>query len=88
MMLVTLSEAKAHLRVDSADDDTLIAMMIEAASDAVIDVATGWDGEGDVPARLKLAVLTRLAIMFDNRESAEAGKGELPMLTPLRTLEI
>ena len=86
--LVTLSETKAYLRVDHSDDDTTIALLIAAASDAVRDVATDWDGEGDVPDRLKVAVLSRVAITYDERTSVEPGAGELGMLTPLRTLEV
>ena len=37
---VTLAEAKAHLRVDHADDDTLITALIQAAT-AHLD---GWSG--------------------------------------------
>ena len=87
-MLVTMIEAKRHLRVAHDDEDDLLQTYILAASDAVRDVATGWDGEGDVPDRVRLAVLTRVATMYDNRNSAEAGKGELPMLTPLRELDL
>lgn len=86
--LVTLIEAKAFLRVEFEDDDTTIALLIAAASDAVRDVATDWDGEGDVPDRIKLAVLTRIANGYDRRTSVEAGAGELGMLTPLRVLEV
>lgn len=86
--LVTLTEAKLFLRVTHDDENATLALMIGAASDAVRDVATGWDGEGEPPVRLKLAVLSRVAIMFDSRDSVEAGKGELPMLTPLRALEV
>lgn len=87
-LIVTLAEAKLYLRIDGADEDDTIDLMISAASDAVRDVATDWDGTGDVPDRLKLAVLARIHIAFDNRGSVEAGTGELPMLTPLRTLEV
>ena len=86
--LVTLIEAKAFLRVDFDDDDTTIALLIAAASDAVRDVASDWDGAGDVPDRIKLAVLTRIANAYDRRTSVEAGAGELGMLTPLRVLEV
>lgn len=86
--LVTLSEAKTYLRVDHNDDDTTIALLVAAASDAVRDVATDWDGEGDVPDRIKVAVLSRVAITYDERTSVEPSAGELGMLTPLRTLEV
>jgi len=86
--LVTLSEAKAFIRVLHEDEDDLIALLISAASEAVQDVASGWDGVGEAPDRLKLAALARVAETFDNRTSLEPGKGELPMLTPLRVLEV
>lgn len=41
--LVTLEQAKAHLRVDHSDDDTLIGTYIAAAS-AHIDGPGGWLG--------------------------------------------
>lgn len=86
--LVTLSEAKLYLRMDADDENSTIAILIAAASDAVLDVANDWDGEGDVPDRLKLAVLARVAIAFDERTDVSPGTGEMPMLTPLRTLEV
>ena len=86
--LVTLSEAKLFCRIDSDDEDATLEVLIAAATDAVRDIASDWDGAGDTPARIKLAVLSRVAIMFDNRDNLEGGKGELPMLTPLRKLEI
>lgn len=41
--ILTLTEAKAHLRVDFADDDVLIAALVQAATDT-IDGAQGWLG--------------------------------------------
>ena len=86
--LVTLNEAKLWLRVDGDDDDGTIALLIAAASDAVRDVASDWAGEGTVPDRLKLACLARVAVAFDERTNVSPGTGELPMLTPLRRLEV
>lgn len=84
--LVTLSEAKSFLRVDSDSEDGTIELLITAASDAVTSLADDWDGEGDVPARLKLAVLSRVAIAFDNRESVRPGDGEDRLVSPFREL--
>ena len=86
--IVTLSEAKDFCRVLHDDEDMTIALMIAAATDAVADIADAWDGLGEAPPRLKLAVLTRVAIMYDQRDSMEAGKGELSLLTPLRVLGV
>lgn len=86
--LVTLSEVKAYLRIDHTDDDAVLGLLISAASDAVRDVATDWDGVGETPDRIKLAVLARVVVAFDNRGSLEPGTGELPMLMPFRALEV
>jgi hypothetical protein len=86
--LVTLSETKAYLRVDHSDDDTTIALLIAAASDAVRDVATDWDSEGDLPGRLNVAALSRVAITHHERTSVQPGSGEFRMFRPLRTLEV
>lgn len=88
--LVTLAEAKSFLRVDDADEDTTIAMLIGAATEAVLTIADAWAPvEGlPVPERLRLAVLARVAIAFDNREKVTGADGEFALIAPLRALEI
>lgn len=86
--LVTLAEAKSFLRVDGTDEDGTIGILITAASDAVTDIADEWDGTGDVPARLKLAVLTRVAVAFDQRDNLRPGNGEDRLLGPYRALGV
>jgi len=86
--IVTLAEAKLFIRVDDGDEDMTIETMIAAATEAVCDVAQAWDGAGEPPARLKLAVLSRVAIMFDTRNSVEPGNGEDRLLLPLRTVDL
>lgn len=86
--LVTLAEAKAYVRVEGSEDDGVLATLIAAASDAVADYADAWDGTGDVPPRIKLAVLARVAAAYDERESISEAKGERDFVLPYRTLEL
>lgn len=86
--LITLDEAKTYLRVDDDGEDSLIATLIRAASDAVSAYADAWDGTGDVPALLKLAVLTRVTAAYDNREALTEPKGEHAYILPYRTLDL
>lgn len=82
-MLITLEEAKQYLRVDTADEDTLIAAMLESAESICLDVARcGKDDLPEDPSPLRVAVLYALAYLFEHRE--EADHNEL-MLT-LRSL--
>lgn len=86
--LVTLAEAKAYLRVDSDAEDTTIALLIAAASEAVLSAADGWNGIGEVPDRLKLAVLARVAVAFERRDTVTAGEGEDRLVQPFRVLGV
>ena len=86
--LVTLAEAREYVRVDGTQDDGTLAILIAAASDAVADYADGWDGTGDVPARIKLAVLARVAAGYDNRETLTEAKGEHSLVLPYRVLDL
>lgn len=86
--LVTLDEAKAWLRVDGDEEDPVILLLIAAASEAVLATADGWDGTGEAPDRLKLAVLARVAVAYDDRVNVSAGTGEDRLVQPFRVLDI
>ena len=86
--IVSLAEAKAWCRVDHDDEDEIIESMIAAATETVAETADAWDGEGIAPARVKLAVLARVAESFHNREAVPIAKNELPLLQPLRVLDL
>jgi len=80
MSIVTLDEAKAHLRVDGAEEDDDIGLKLAAAEEAIIrhlDRPVPWtDGAGapvPVPATIKLAILMLLGDLYANRESAIVG---------------
>lgn len=85
--LVTIAEAKEYCRIDGNADDGALAIMIAAASDAVADIAEAWDGTGEVPPRLKLAVLARVAEAYDNRERVPLAEHEGRLVLPYRTLD-
>jgi hypothetical protein len=86
--LVSLDEAKLWLRVMHDEEDTTIGLLIGAASEAVLEMADGWTPGAPAPERLRLAVLARVAIAFDNREKVTGADGEAQLIGPLRMLEV
>lgn len=87
MALVTLEEAKTYLRVDAADDDTLIGGLLLSAGRLCADVARLTDAEwaqadavpsGDdstdvvsLRAALRVAVYYTLGYLYEHREEAD-----------------
>ena len=84
MALITLEEAKAYLRVDSADEDAMTGSLLSAACRLCADVARlsdeKWaavDSDEDDPAltpvreTMKAAVLYTLGYLFEHREEAD-----------------
>lgn len=76
--LVTLAEAKGHLRItDTAQDDD-IDLKRMSASAIVVDYIKrpdhGWTAE-TAPFLIKAAVLLVLGVIFDNRDGSEALSG-------------
>ncbi|WP_299309844.1 head-tail connector protein [uncultured Croceicoccus sp.] len=86
--LVTLSEAKEFLRITHNHENATILLLVAAASDAVRDFADAWDGIEPVPARIKVAVLARVAILYDERGDVRESEGESRLLAPLREVRL
>ena len=72
--LVTMAQAKSHLRVDHSDDDTDIALKADQATAIVIDYIKqpehGWD-ETTVPLHIQAAILIMLSKLYDDRKAGE-----------------
>jgi len=94
MMLVTLAEARDHLRSDSVDDDADLTIKIHAASGAVINYlkSPAFIDESAVPFEVKAATLLLIGYLYKDRDGDEGGEyqqGYLPrpvtaLLYPLR----
>lgn len=89
MDLVTLDEVKLFCRLDGTFEDSVLAILIGAATEAALAIADEWDRTGEVPARLKLAVLMHVAQAYDAREDgAGVPPGSTRLLMPLRKLDV
>lgn len=91
-MIVTLSEAKAHLRIDYDDEDSSLTGLIEAAESYLSGV--GCDVAADpLPPALRQAALLLIGHWYANRESTTNGRSEIPfgvsaLITNLREMPI
>ncbi|ARU04750.1 hypothetical protein CCO03_08730 [Comamonas serinivorans] len=98
MNLVTLEQAKEHLRVDGNDEDDLIQLKLDAAHEqavqylnrsvydtqAEVDAAVDEDRPMVVNASVKTAILLTLGHLYANRETADIPDGARALLTPWR----
>ena len=84
MALVSLDEAKGYLRVDTADEDAMIGILLSAAERLCADVARltneQWEAVNSdtedaslTPIRetMKVAILYALGYLFEHREEAD-----------------
>lgn len=65
--MVTLEEAKDHMRVTFPDDDAGITLMIDAAVDHLQSIDVDMTAD-PLPPALHHAVLLLVAHFFDNRQ--------------------
>ena len=92
-MIVSLEEAKTHLRIQHDEEDALIVGLIQQAQTAAEDFCRvsfepyvdGVGHEVDVPGPVKLAVLLMVGYFYEHRE-AEDGAGFRTMRRAFMTL--
>ena len=90
--MITLTEAKAHLRVSGDDDDTEITAMIDTA-EAHVENFLGAPVATPAPAPIKSAALLCVADLYENRESQTdrpltENKTFCALLNPYRAMEV
>ena len=84
MALISLEEAKGYLRVDTADEDAMIGILLSSAGRLCADVARltneQWEAVNSdtedaslIPVRetMKVAILYALGYIFEHREEAD-----------------
>lgn len=89
--LFTLAEAKAHLRVEHSDDDTLIEAYADGAVARVLQYCNlALVPDGDIPeAAFKVAALMVLGDFYHNREPVLTDGSPVRLLIdPYRNLRI
>ena len=71
-MIVTLEKTKEWLRVESSDEDVLIAGLIAAAEDIVSGILRFPLSEfEDVPETVRQAIYYAVSVMYEQRESLD-----------------
>ena len=71
-MRISLEEAKNYLRVDTADDDTLIQNILIAAEKLCMDILrTDEQSVLEAEPNAKVAVLYAAAYLYEHREDAD-----------------
>ena len=69
-MVVTVAEAKAHLRLESDEEDAFIESLIEQTQ-AVAEDYCRVTFESPAPEPVRLAVLLMVAHYYENRDTPE-----------------
>ena len=73
MALIPLDLAKAHLRVDHDEEDTLIQSYIEFAEDYVTRYCDRTEPWAELPGAVQAAALLIIGDLYENREAQSAG---------------
>ncbi|MEN5115615.1 head-tail connector protein [Brevundimonas diminuta] len=80
----TLEEAKAHLGILDAHQDSLVEAMLEAARDACLRFIGSNDQPDPLPPIFSQAVKMTLAALYEGREGATVPEEAQTLLSDLR----
>ncbi len=69
-MVITIEEAKAHLRVQYEEEDAFLASLIQQAQGAAEDFCRVLFDE-DAPQTVRLAVLLMVSHYYENRDNPD-----------------
>ncbi|WP_136415529.1 head-tail connector protein [Herbaspirillum sp. ST 5-3] len=91
--MITLDEAKTHIRVTGTDDDTEITAMIATAQAHIENYLGVTYADGEAPAPVKSAALLMVGDLYENREAQTDrpltdNKAFIRLLNPYRTMEV
>lgn len=79
-MLVTFSELKNYMRIDSVDDDDLLEGLLAAAEKTCADILRLPEGtELSDTSNVKIAVLYAATYLYEHREEADHNKMNLTL---------
>lgn len=79
-MLVTFSELKNYLRIDSDDDDNLLESLLLSAEKTCADILRLPEGtELSDTSNVKIAVLYAATYLYEHREESDHNKMNLTL---------
>jgi len=91
--MITLEEAKTHIRVVGTDDDVEITAMIATAKAHIENYIGVVYADGEAPAPVKSAALLMVGDLYENREAQterplSENKAFIRLLNPYRTMAV
>ncbi|SFS05977.1 head-tail connector protein [Anaeromicropila populeti] len=71
-MVITLEEAKAYLRVDTEEEDTLLLLLLATAETLCFGILRKEVDEREKPSEpVRTAILYGTSYLYENRENAD-----------------
>lgn len=77
---ITINEVKNYLRIIDTDDDSLLAIILAAATSYILSYTTLTPAEADVIPELSIALMCLCADMYDTRTSQVSNDKQNPIV--------